>query len=143
MKAKHINFLKTKKRKKKSSKTKLKEKAWVAVREAIFVRDNYTCQHCFKDVKGSDCQPSHVLSKAAFPWLEYDMINVKTLCYRCHFHFWHKNPLLASEWFTKEFPLRMEYLNEQRKNQHKLSEEEVAECLQKAQTYLESKRSSL
>ena len=30
--------------------------------------------------------------------MAYDIDNVKTFCYSCHFHFWHKNPVEAKTW---------------------------------------------
>lgn len=33
--------------------------------------------------------------------MEFDLDNVKTLCYRCHLHWWHKNPVEAKEWLDQ------------------------------------------
>jgi hypothetical protein len=30
--------------------------------------------------------------------------NILTLCYACHIHWWHKNPLEAAKWFKGKYP---------------------------------------
>jgi hypothetical protein len=30
--------------------------------------------------------------------------NILTLCYACHIHWWHKNPLEAYKWFNANYP---------------------------------------
>lgn len=41
---------------------------------------------------------SHIYPKGRYRNVEYDPRNVKALCYACHLHFWHKNPIEAHEW---------------------------------------------
>lgn len=36
--------------------------------------------------------------------MRYLLINVKTLCYGCHFHFWHKHPIAAAAWLKTVLP---------------------------------------
>lgn len=57
----------------------LKMKLW---REAVFKRDNYTCQACGK--RGIELQADHELPFAHFPDLRYEILNGRTLCVPCH-----------------------------------------------------------
>jgi ribosomal protein L37AE/L43A len=55
-----------------------KHKEW---QEAVFMRDNYTCQHCGNtDV----IEAHHIKSKRKFPDLRFDVNNGITLCSNCH-----------------------------------------------------------
>ncbi len=36
--------------------------------------------------------------------MEYFPENIKFLCYSCHFHFWHKHPIDASDWAKQAIP---------------------------------------
>lgn len=38
---------------------------------------------------------------------------MKVLCYHCHLHWWHKNPVEAGLWFQKTYPERWAYLESQ------------------------------
>lgn len=95
----------------KPSRKTLRKKLDTLVKNIVRERDNYTCQHCGKNVIGSDCHVSHVIPVSAGLRLAYDPINMKVLCYHCHINWWHKNPLSAGEWFGRAFPERMEYLH--------------------------------
>jgi len=57
----------------------LKMKNW---RNAVFVRDNYTCQIC--NVRGGELQADHIKQFAYFPKLRFDLNNGRTLCVDCH-----------------------------------------------------------
>lgn len=65
------------------------------IRQVIVLRDGEYCLRCGSTQK---LQMSHIFSVGAHKKLEYDWDNIKFLCYRCHFHWWHKNPMEASEW---------------------------------------------
>ena len=79
--------------------SKLKKDLMKLVKASIKKRDNYTCQRCGKQVEGSNCQASHIIPVSAGNALAFDEENIIVLCYHDHLNFWHKNPLLASEWF--------------------------------------------
>lgn len=51
-------------------------------REAVFKRDNWTCQDC--GIRGGRLDPHHVKGFAAFPELRFDVNNGLTLCRPCH-----------------------------------------------------------
>ena len=50
-------------------------------REAVFERDNYTCQDCGKKQK---IQPHHLLSFSKYPEKRFEVSNGVTLCISCH-----------------------------------------------------------
>lgn len=52
-------------------------------RDAVFARDNYTCQHCGDD-RGGNLQAHHVKPYANFPELRFVVENGITLCQECH-----------------------------------------------------------
>ena len=60
--------------------TSLKYRIW---REAVFKRDNYTCQWC-KDNKGGNLNADHIKMFAFHPELRFAIDNGRTLCEKCH-----------------------------------------------------------
>lgn len=51
-------------------------------REAVFQRDDYTCQFCGK--RGGKIHPDHIKPFALFPELWFEISNGRTLCVKCH-----------------------------------------------------------
>ncbi len=51
-------------------------------REAVFERDDYTCQFCGK--RGGYLEPDHIKPFAYYPDLRFDVGNGRTLCQPCH-----------------------------------------------------------
>lgn len=56
-------------------------------REAVFARDNWTCQKCGQ--RGGELDPHHILNFAEHPELRFALDNGITLCRNCHKKF-HK-----------------------------------------------------
>ena len=51
-------------------------------REAVFKRDNWTCQNC--NIKGGTLHSHHVKPFSLYPDLRFDVNNGQTLCRDCH-----------------------------------------------------------
>lgn len=51
-------------------------------REAVFMRDDFTCQHCH--VRGGLLHADHIQPFALFPELRFEISNGRTLCISCH-----------------------------------------------------------
>jgi len=51
-------------------------------REAVFARDNWTCQKCKE--KGGELHPHHIQNFAQYPELRFAIDNGITFCKKCH-----------------------------------------------------------
>lgn len=61
------------------SRSRFELKNW---RNSVFIRDDYTCQMCFK--KGGKLNAHHKAPYAIFKALRYELLNGITLCSICH-----------------------------------------------------------
>jgi len=105
---------------KKRTRKNIRKDLWDICKVLIRQRDKNICQMCGKYVEGSNCHTSHVIPVSFSLRLAYDLVNLKVLCYHCHLHIWHKNPLLSTAWFRRKFPSRYKYLQKRKKEIHKL-----------------------
>ena len=51
-------------------------------RQAVYLRDNYTCQMCGQ--RGGELHADHILPFSQYPKLWYETSNGRTLCVHCH-----------------------------------------------------------
>lgn len=51
-------------------------------RKAVFERDDYTCQMCYR--RGGRLQADHIRPYASNPDVRWDLSNGRTLCFECH-----------------------------------------------------------
>ena len=93
--------------KKKTIKNKLRK----LVHEIVKHRDGNICQKCGQYCEGRNAHPSHVIPVSKSRLLQFDVTNIKVLCFRCHIMWWHKEPTDAGDWFKEKFPERWEYLD--------------------------------
>lgn len=107
-------LLKNKNIKKTQTKTKEKSNEWYrkecvkVAKKIVRIRDNNTCQKCFRNFGALHC--SHVYPEGTYHGMSANPLNMKVLCFQCHFLWWHKNPLEAKDWFVKKFPERYKKL---------------------------------
>lgn len=66
-----------------------------------------TCDHCGGNYKRIEW--CHVISRTN-KTLRWDIMNALRMDSRCHRFFWHDNPLEATRWFKKKYPVRYTYL---------------------------------
>jgi 5-methylcytosine-specific restriction endonuclease McrA len=121
----------------KTDKRKIKDKLDKVVKDIVKIRDESTCQHCFKVVSGSDCHGSHVIPVSRDGRLAFDPLNIKVLCYHCHLNWWHKHPVESGDWFTKTFPERWEYLENKYKENTKQGSIPIAWYKEQLEIYTE------
>ena len=91
----------------KTSARKLRQSFDLLIRERILERDGRRCVRC--GAEGS-LAASHVFPKGKYPRMRFLEVNLLSLCYGCHIHWWHKDPIAAGEWFKKTYPERLEVL---------------------------------
>lgn len=71
------------------------------VRQIVLLRDDFRCQRCHAAGKrgpGGQLHVAHVMPKGQYPAMRHELKNVMLMCYRCHMHWWHKNPAEAMLW---------------------------------------------
>lgn len=86
----------------------IKKMLEAALREAVYKRDEGTCQKCGSQL---DFQVSHVYRRSQCGRLAYDLNNVKGLCGTCHLGWWHCNEAEGGIWFAETFPDRWKYIS--------------------------------
>ena len=59
---------------------RLPHNEWVALRSAVFERDNYTCQYCGERAGKLECDHIHPLAKGGSDAME----NLATACFGCN-----------------------------------------------------------
>lgn len=59
-----------------------RSKEFMDWREAVFKRDDWTCQGC--GIRGGILHPDHIKPFAFFPELRFELSNGRTLCKNCH-----------------------------------------------------------
>ena len=69
--------------------------------QACFTRDGHKCLKCGTT---GGLSPSHIYPQGRYSKMKWEIDNVKTLCWACHLHFWHGNPLEAREWLHRTLP---------------------------------------
>ncbi len=79
------------------------------VREKVFERDGWKCVKCGKVDKLS-LQCAHVYPKGKYPRLRFEMDNLLALCYACHMHWAHKDPIAFASWFAANYPEKLRKL---------------------------------
>lgn len=122
---------KSKRLKKQKSIGKLKKELETLVKKYVKQRDGYICQKCDLKVEGLNAHGSHVIPVSRSQYLRFDPLNIKTLCYKDHIGWWHKNPLEASAWFKEKFPDRYEYLQKNKNITHVWTVDEIETLIQK------------
>ncbi len=66
------------------------------------------CVKCGGLFKVMQC--SHLYSIGSYPNLRFDVINVVSMCGRCHNFWYHLEPMESRDWVVKKYPGRYQYL---------------------------------
>ena len=99
--------MKKRKYKKKTERQKLIKELDAQTSKIVKKRDKGICQRCGR--RGTET--SHVVPRSNY-YLRWNLNNLKWLCHRCHFFWWHKNPMAAWQWYQLEFPERADFVLE-------------------------------
>ena len=113
---------------------KYRKRCETLAKKLAVIRDKHTCQRCGR--REGAMHGSHVKSVGKHPRLCAELINIKALCYQCHFYWWHSEPLEAAKWFKKKFPYRYKRLAELARETHKIDWEKKLEQLKKKEKSL-------
>ena len=96
----------TRRYRKKTERTKIKEELILLAKLIAKTRDRYKCQRCGSTpYNTSKIQGSHVIAVSQDLRLAFDPENIKAMCGQCHM-WWHENVMDAYEWFAEQFPNR-------------------------------------
>lgn len=72
------------------------------IREYVFLRDGEACLYCHRS--DSTLAISHIYNVGSHKNMEFEVDNVKPLCYQCHIHWWHRDIGPAWEWINSVLP---------------------------------------
>lgn len=97
---------------KKYNKTAHVHRLRVLLREVMLLVYGHKCARCGKE--DSKIDTSHIFPKGTYKTMQFLVENVKPLCYYCHQHFWHANPIKATAW-VKEYLGKEKYAELQKK----------------------------
>lgn len=82
-----------------------RKKCVAIAKERAKQRDNYTCVRCGRSKNnGNQMHGSHIYPEGTYIGMSADWDNIITLCYLCHFQWWHKHPVEAGIWFKEKYP---------------------------------------
>ena len=95
--------------KKKTSARRIKQQLDLLIKAQMLERDGPACLRCKKS--NVVLQAAHVHSKGKYPRLRFELDNLLTLCYGCHLHWAHKEPLEFTDWFRANWPDRADRLH--------------------------------
>ena len=79
------------------------------VKQLVHARDENRCLKCGSD---GDVQAAHILPKGKYPLMRFVLENLLSLCYTCHLHWAHKDPIGFTEWLDAKWPGRKQMLIE-------------------------------
>lgn len=96
-----MKIQKIKKIPKQFNKKSHKKRLYALLHEAVRLRDNEQCLKCHRR---DTLQLSHIYPKGKHRKLEFELDNLKLLCYACHIHWFHKSPIEAHEWLQQVIP---------------------------------------
>ena len=74
------------------------------------------CEKCLRENK--QFHSAHIVPRTVWA-TRWDIKNGVNLCYRCHFHWAHKDPMAFIEWVKESKPITYEYLELKRHSQQK------------------------
>lgn len=121
---------------------KLIKQLEASIRKYILLRDGNRCVWCGKPVEKSNAHVSHIIPRSHGNRLKYNEYNLKLLCYHCHMNIWHKNPLMAAEWFNSKYPETYKYLQDHKEEHTKFTDSDIVEMIdiyeQKTRNFHES-----
>jgi hypothetical protein len=92
---------------KSDAKRKLISEGDVLIRQLVLCRDGFKCCKCGGQ---NVLQAAHIVSKGRASRLRFELLNVITLCLRCHLYWAHRDPVGFVDWVEKTYPGRIEQL---------------------------------
>ena len=92
---------------KSSAKRKLISECDQLVRKLVLNRDDYKCVRC-----GGNhvLQAAHILAKGCHGRIRFELLNVLTMCLKCHIFWAHRDPVGFVDWVNQTYPGRIEQL---------------------------------